>query len=50
MHLRLAAAACLLLALAAPLRADVVLAPPFQDRAVLQRDRPLAVWGRADAG
>lgn len=44
-------ASCLLLALAAaPLRADVVLAPPFQDHAVLQRDRPLAVWGRADPG
>jgi sialate O-acetylesterase len=50
MHLRLATVACWLLALAAPLRADVVLAPLFQDRAVLQRDRPLAVWGRADPG
>lgn len=43
-------ASCLSLALAAPLCADVVLAPPFQDNAVLQRDRPLAVWGRADPG
>lgn len=44
------AASCLLLALAAPLCAEVVLAPPFQDHAVLQRDRPLAVWGKADPG
>lgn len=28
-------------------RADVTLAPPFQDHAVLQRDKPLPVWGRA---
>jgi sialate O-acetylesterase len=32
------------------LYADVRLAVPFQDRAVLQRDRPLPVWGWADPG
>jgi sialate O-acetylesterase len=31
-------------------RADVKLAPLFTDHAVLQRDKPLPVWGRADAG
>lgn len=31
-------------------RADVVLAPLFTDHAVLQRDKPLTIWGRADAG
>ena len=31
-------------------RADVTLAPLFQDHAVLQCDKPLPVWGRADAG
>jgi len=31
-------------------RADVVLAPLFADHAVLQRDKPLPVWGTADAG
>lgn len=31
-------------------RADVVLAPLFTDHAVLQRDKPLPIWGRADAG
>jgi len=35
---------------AARLAADVSLAPLFTDGAVLQRDRPVAVWGRADAG
>lgn len=30
--------------------ADVSLAPLFTDHAVLQRDKPLPVWGRADAG
>lgn len=32
------------------LYADVRLAVPFQDHAVLQRDRPLPVWGWADSG
>ncbi len=31
-------------------RADVTLAPLFTDHAVLQRDKPVPVWGRADAG
>ena len=31
-------------------RAEVVLAPLFTDHAVLQRDKPLTIWGRADAG
>src|SRR4051812_35290731 len=30
--------------------ADVTLAPLFRDGAVLQRDQPLPVWGRAAAG
>jgi sialate O-acetylesterase len=30
--------------------ADLMLAPPFTDHAVLQRDRPVPVWGRATAG
>lgn len=37
-------------ALAALARADVTLAPLFTDHAVLQRDKPLPVWGRAAAG
>lgn len=35
---------------AAPARADVTLAPVFTDHAVLQRDRPVVVWGTAAAG
>ena len=31
-------------------QADVTLAPLFTDHAVLQRDKPVPVWGRADAG
>ena len=31
-------------------RAEVTLAPLFQDHAVLQRDKPLPVWGRAAPG
>ncbi len=31
-------------------RADVTLAPLFTDHAVLQRDKPIPVWGIADAG
>ena len=30
--------------------AEVTLAPLFQDHAILQRDKPLPVWGRADPG
>jgi sialate O-acetylesterase len=36
--------------LAAVARADVSLAPLFADHAVLQRDKPIPVWGHADAG
>lgn len=31
-------------------RADVTLAPLFVDGAVVQRDKPLPIWGRANAG
>ncbi len=31
-------------------RAEVALAPLFTDHAVLQRDKPVPIWGRADAG
>ena len=37
-------------ALATLARAEVTLAPLFTDHAVLQRDKPVPVWGRADAG
>jgi sialate O-acetylesterase len=40
----------LLLCIAAHVRADVTLAPPFQDHAIVQRDKPLPVWGRAAPG
>ena len=33
-----------------PAFADVTLAPVFTDHAVLQREKPLPVWGNADAG
>jgi sialate O-acetylesterase len=36
--------------LAAPLQASVALAPLFVDGAVIQRDKPVPVWGTADAG
>jgi len=39
-----------LVASMASVMADVKLAPPFQDRAVLQRDKPCPVWGSADPG
>ncbi|HEY0945058.1 MAG TPA: sialate O-acetylesterase [Opitutaceae bacterium] len=42
-------ASCFLFTLSA-LRADVALAPLFQDHAVLQQGKPVPVWGRADAG
>lgn len=32
------------------LRADVTLAPLFRDHAVLQREKPIPVWGRAEVG
>ncbi len=47
--LRTGAAFSLLLA-GASLRADVTLAPLFQDNAVLQQGKPIPVWGKADAG
>ncbi len=33
-----------------PTHADVVLAPLFRDHAILQRDKEVPVWGRADPG
>jgi len=42
--------ALLFVFLAAVTRADVSLAPLFSDHAVLQRDKPIPVWGHADAG
>ena len=43
--------ACLaVLSLVASLRADVTPAPVFTDNAVLQRDKPVPVWGTASAG
>jgi sialate O-acetylesterase len=35
---------------AAITRGDVSLAPLFADHAVLQRDKPIPIWGHADAG
>src|SRR5690349_3121882 len=31
-------------------RAELSLAPLFQDHAILQREKPLPIWGRAKAG
>lgn len=39
-----------LVVLAAGLRGDVTPAPLFTDGAVLQRDKPVAIWGRAEQG
>ena len=39
-----------LLLLASPLAADVTLPAIFSDHAVLQRDKPLPVWGKAAPG
>lgn len=41
---------CLWPLLSAVAFADVKVAPLFTDHAVLQRDKPVPVWGRADAG
>jgi sialate O-acetylesterase len=43
---------CLVLSFGVPVAADaaVTLAPLFRDHAVLQRDKPVPVWGRADPG
>ena len=40
----------LLTAFCSGLRAEVTLAPLFADHAVLQRDKPVPVWGRAKPG
>jgi len=48
--LTLALATALATTLALPARADITLAPLFRDHAVLQRDKPLPVWGRAAPG
>jgi sialate O-acetylesterase len=40
----------ILLLLAHPLQAEIVPAPLFRDGAVLQRDKPVPVWGRTEAG
>ena len=42
-----AAVVCSLACAAARAAPAALLAPPFQDHAVLQRDRPIALWGRA---
>ena len=47
---RVFASAALALCLCAGARADVRLPALFTDHAVLQRDRPLPVWGWADPG
>ncbi len=36
--------------ISSPLHAKITMAPLFQDGAVLQRDKPLPVWGLADPG
>jgi sialate O-acetylesterase len=40
----------LALALATPVQAAPTLGPLFGDHAVLQRERPISVWGKADPG
>jgi sialate O-acetylesterase len=40
----------LFLGIAAPLAAKVTLAPLFTDNAVLQRDKPVPIWGQAAPG
>jgi sialate O-acetylesterase len=47
---RAAALAALALLLVAPARADVVLPHVLGDHMVLQRDRPVPIWGRAEPG
>ncbi len=39
-----------LLALVTNLKADVALASPFSDHAVIQRDKAIRIWGRAEPG
>lgn len=50
MHASVRLLSFLLFGAAAALRADVMPAPLFTDGAVLQRDKPVPVWGRADPG
>jgi sialate O-acetylesterase len=45
-----AAAGCMAPGKGAGPLTEVTLAPPFCDHAVLQRDKPVPVWGRAGAG
>ncbi|MEO7600251.1 MAG: sialate O-acetylesterase, partial [Opitutus sp.] len=33
-----------------PARSEIILGPVFKDHAVLQRGKPMPVWGRAQAG
>lgn len=40
----------LAIAFVSGVRADIVPAPLFSDHAVLQRDKPVPIWGRADPG
>jgi sialate O-acetylesterase len=47
---RCAALVAILLGTVAALQAAITLAPPFSDGAVLQRDKPLAVWGTGKPG
>ncbi|OAM88037.1 sialate O-acetylesterase [Termitidicoccus mucosus] len=47
---RLAAGLALLTLAVTTASADVVFAPFFRDNAVLQREKPVPVWGRADPG
>ena len=49
-HNCLTLSAALCLALASSARANVALASPFQDGAVIQQGKPVPVWGRAAAG
>ena len=42
--------ACIAASAAFQLAAQLVPAAPFNDNMVLQRDKPVAVWGKADAG
>ena len=48
--LRIFEVALLVLFLAGSARADLKMASLFQDHMVLQRDKPLKIWGWVDAG
>lgn len=45
-----AAAGCLIALLTADVRAELTLAPLFGDHMVIQRNRPIPVWGSGDPG